>query len=89
MGYNGYPADIVESNLGDEIGLDVKLRPEEQDRLFCEAMKARKFDPLDFIASDQAEKAKAMPVEERWNLVHMLAAPDAAELPQRRGIVRK
>jgi hypothetical protein len=83
LGYNGYPADTVESNLGDEIGLDVELKPEEQDKLFREAMKARKFDPLDFIPSDQAEKAKAMSVEERWSLVHVLAASDKDAKGQR------
>ncbi|MBU4270327.1 MAG: hypothetical protein KKA28_00435 [Planctomycetes bacterium] len=72
LGYNGYTADTFVSSLGDEIGLNVAMPAEEQDKRFREALKSRKFDPLDLIADDQAPKAKGMPAEERWSLVHVL-----------------
>jgi len=75
LGYQGYPADTVENNLGDEIGLSIAMKPEQQDQRFRDAMKGRSFDPLDFIPDDEQSKAKTMPAEQRWGLVHVLAAP--------------
>ena len=74
LGYRGYPADTVENNLGDEIGLSIAMKPEQQDHRFRDAMKGRGFDPLDFIPDEEQAKAKAMPADQRWDLVHLLAA---------------
>ena len=79
LGYRGYPADTVENNLGDEIGLSIAMKPEQQDQRFRDAMKGRGLDPLDFIPDEEQTKAKAIPAEQRWGLVHVVAAPTQDE----------
>jgi len=82
LGYHGYPADTVENNLGDEIGLSIAMKPEEQDQCFRDAMQSRGFDPLDFIPDEEQTKAMVIPAGQRWGLVHVLAAPKMDEKGQ-------
>jgi hypothetical protein len=80
LGYNGYPADIVEGNFGDEIWISVKMSMDEQNRRFREYLNAKGFDPLEFITNDQLDKAKQLPVTERWKLV--MISPSLPEKPK-------
>ena len=77
LGYHDYPESTVEVNLGDEIGLSIKMPAAQQDREFRAAMKARGIDPLDLVATGQLDKARAMTPDRRWDLVHVEPAlPD-------------
>ena len=78
LGYHGHPESTVEVNLGDEIGLSLKMPPAQQDREFRAAMKARGLDPLDLVALRQVDEARALPPDRRWDLVHVEPA-----LPER------
>jgi len=77
LGYNGYPAETVEGNFGDEIWLSLRMPAEQQNRRFREYLEARGFDPLDFIAADELEKARSLSRAEQWDLVKIVPAlPD-------------
>ena len=77
LGYNGYPPDVVEGNLGDEISLKLSLSEDEQNQRFREAMKSKGFDPLELITDEDAEKAKVLPTDQQWELVTITPAlPD-------------
>jgi hypothetical protein len=72
LGYNGYPADTVEGNLGDEISLDIKMPAEEQNRRFREYLKGRNLDPLALLKDEDAARARRLPREKQWELVALL-----------------
>jgi hypothetical protein len=72
LGYNGYPADTVEGNLGDEISLAIKLPAEEQNRRFRAYLKAKNIDPLELLKDGDAKKARRLPHEKQWDLVTLL-----------------
>lgn len=77
LGYNGYPPTMAEGNLGDEIGIHLTMKPEEQDQRFRTYLKNRGFDPLELMADADREKAKTLLREEQWQFVHVLPAlPD-------------
>lgn len=80
LGYNGYPADTVEGNFGDEIWISLKMPEDEQNRRFREYLKGRGFDPLEFISDDEVDKAKQLSEEERWGVVKI--SPSMAERPK-------
>lgn len=72
LGYNGYPEDTVEANLGDEISLELDMPEEEQNARFREAMKAQGLDPLDLISAEKKPEARNLPEAEQWELVTLL-----------------
>ncbi|MFO7975303.1 MAG: beta-galactosidase trimerization domain-containing protein [Candidatus Hydrogenedentota bacterium] len=72
LGYNGYPEDTVEANLGDEISLELDMPEEEQNQRFREAMKARGFEPLDLISPEKKAQAEDLSTAEQWELVTLL-----------------
>ncbi|NQU11002.1 beta-galactosidase trimerization domain-containing protein [bacterium] len=72
LGYNGYPADIVEGNLGDEIGLSLKIPVEEQDRRFREYLNGKGIDPRQLMADENAAKARGLTRDQQWSLVTLL-----------------
>ena len=74
LGYNGYPPQVVEANLGDEISISISLPEAEQNRRFREHLKARGFHPLDLVSDENVEKTRALPEAEQWNLVTLTPA---------------
>lgn len=72
LGYNGYPSGTVEGNLGDEIGLEVAMKEEEQNRRFRDYLKGKKISPLDVMSDENAAKAKDLPADKQWELVTLL-----------------
>jgi len=72
LGYNGYPEDTIEANLGDEISLELNMPEEEQNQRFREAMKSKGVDPLDLISAEKKPEARNLPEAEQWNLVTLL-----------------
>jgi len=80
LGYNGYPADTVEGNFGDEIWISLKMPEDEQNRRFREYLKGKGFDPLEFIGEDEVEGARQLSEEERWGVVKI--SPSLVERPK-------
>lgn len=72
LGYTGYPPNVVEGNLGDEIGLEVGIKPEEQDRRFRELMKAKRVSPLELISENDRPKVQSLPEDQQWQQVHVV-----------------
>jgi hypothetical protein len=72
LGYNDYPSDTVEGNLGDEISLEVKLPIEQQNKRFREHLQAKGIDPLDVIGEQQATQARGLPRGRQWDLVTLM-----------------
>ena len=72
LGYNGYPADTIEGNLGDEISLDLKLSADEQNQRFRKYMQAKSIDPIDLLKDDDAARARQLPREKQWEMVTLL-----------------
>ena len=58
--------------LGDEIDLEFKAKDPELNAAFVADLKARGFQPDDFILPERAAEAAAMPAAERWKLVKLL-----------------
>ena len=72
LGYNGYPAEVVEGNLGDEISLEIKLPPKEQNDRFRAHLGAKGIDPLEVMSDEQAARARELPQEQQWDRVTLL-----------------
>ncbi len=72
LGYNGYPEDTIEANLGDEISLELDMPEEEQNHRFREAMKARGLEPLNLMSAEARAEAQNVPEAEQWNFVTLL-----------------
>ncbi|HPA05133.1 MAG TPA: beta-galactosidase trimerization domain-containing protein [Candidatus Hydrogenedentes bacterium] len=72
LGYNGYPEDAVEANLGDEISIEIELPEDEQNRRFREAMKSRGFRPFDLVSPAAAPQVQTLPEPQQWELVTLL-----------------
>ena len=86
LGYLGYPEGIIEGNLGDEIGLSLKMPADEQNRRFRDYLKAKGINPLDVLLDEDAAKAKGLPKEGQWELVTL---PTLGEKPEESPVMRK
>lgn len=71
IGYNGYPEGTVEGNLGDEIGLHLKLPEDQQNMRFRTYLQGKGIEPLQVMSDENAAKAKALPKAEQWQFVSL------------------
>jgi len=79
IGYNGYPEGTVEGNLGDEIGLSLNMKEEEQNQLFRQYLRAKGIDPRDVLLGENAAKAKGLTKDQQWALVTLPKLGDKPE----------
>jgi len=86
LGHNGYPDNIVEGNLGDEIGLSINMPEDEQNQQFRDYLKAKGINPLDVLVGEVAEKAKGLPADQQWALVTL---PKMDEKPAESSVLQK
>lgn len=64
--------DLVRfANFGDEINIELKCTPEEQDAAFVAYLRERGFEAMDFVRPADEAKAAALPEAERWQFVHL------------------
>ena len=75
LGYNGYPADTVEGNLGDEVSISVAMPADEQNRRFREHLQGKGIAPLQVMSDEDAAKARELPRDEQWELVTLAPLP--------------
>ncbi|MCC6444430.1 MAG: hypothetical protein IT210_13375 [Armatimonadetes bacterium] len=59
------------ANLGDEISLSLKTRPEEQDRRFRQYLRRNGFEPMVMVRPEEEAEARGLPEADRWNLVRL------------------
>ncbi len=69
LGYRPHSPGTVEASFGDEISIHLKMPAEQQNRLFRQQMTAKGLDPIDLIAADAVEQAKALDEAAQWELV--------------------
>jgi len=72
LGYNGYPEGTVEGNLGDEVGLNLGMKVDEQNQRFRDYLKGKKITPLQVLSDDNAAKARDLTADQQWALVTLL-----------------
>ncbi len=58
-------------SFGDEIDIDLKATPAQQDAAFVEYLKSKKFNPSDFILPENEARAAGKSEDEKWGFVHL------------------
>ncbi len=69
------------ANFGDEVDIQLKAKPEEQDAAFVAYLREHGFKALDFVRPAEEAKASGLSESDQWQLVH-LGGPLQPEKPK-------